>query len=260
VAGKRLPPATDGHPLEQDREPTPPLIGIGLARGAHNRVDHDRDHGGVGRAYRGVKSSLRLSSHNQAADDWANAALSASSEVGGPAVADEQLAQPAIGRLLLKAPLEEQPEALQRVVDLRCLLCDRDHSVELSVIEGVEQALPSWEATVHRADADVGLPGDLVVADFQSTVADQASCGIENALPIALGIPAQRSIITALLERHLKEAIPRRGGSAQPRARFPQTCQPLSLPIGAARCAASRSLPSSGLSQRWVFSSAECRR
>lgn len=68
----------------------------------------------------------------------------------------------------------------------------RDHRVELLVVDGVEELFACREALVHGADADVCLARDLVVADVKAALADPSSRGREDALPVALGIAAQR--------------------------------------------------------------------
>src|SRR5262249_53881415 len=68
------------------------------------------------------------------------------------------------------------------------LLGQRDDLPDALLEQRVEQQLLVREAPVHGADADAGEPCDLVQRDAQAAVREPLAGGLQDALPVALGV------------------------------------------------------------------------
>lgn len=139
-----------------------------------------------------MQAAGRVGARDQLRDDGEDAALCAPGQLGAAAMTQQQLAQAAVGDLLLEVALQELADARPGILELARLLGDRHDGVELRGEELVEQRLASRKATIDRADADLGHARDLVVADVEAVIADQGTRRFQDPPTIALGVASQR--------------------------------------------------------------------
>src|SRR5215469_18758901 len=74
----------------------------------------------------------------------------------------------------------------------------RHHGVDPVLEQLPDQRLLVGEAPVNGADPDPGLTGDVVQGRVEAALGEHLGGGGEDALPVPLGVPAQRPFGSAL--------------------------------------------------------------
>ncbi len=151
-----------------------------------------RDHRG-GRDV-GPHGADRLRPLEQHADGVAQAFLHLGSRLlelePGAHDGDQQVA---LGRALLHHVGEEAEEGTRRVVGVRQRLCIDGERGEPVEQDGLAELLLGREVAVERPHPHTGLLGDEVDGDLDPLEREDGLGGLQNAVPVALGVGSQRA-------------------------------------------------------------------
>jgi hypothetical protein len=180
--------------VEQDRQHAPPDVRRHLARVERGRAQHELQQRQVGGAHVGAQRAVGL----RTLDDPVGQRLDALARSGDAQVAvgrgEDDLMQAPVDGVHLGGVLHEVHEARPRVVLVEGLQRDGLDGRDAVLEERVDQLLLVREAAVDGAHADAGATGDLVQRDLQAVLGEALGGRREDALPVALGVAAQRAV------------------------------------------------------------------
>jgi hypothetical protein len=107
--------------------------------------------------------------------------------------AEQRLLEAAVGDLHAHRPLHEAHEARPRVGIGQRALRERGHGGDAIGEQRLDQLVLVAEAAVGGADADARVARDLVEPDVEALLREQRPGGLEQPLPVALRVGAQRA-------------------------------------------------------------------
>jgi len=126
--------------------------------------------------------------------------------VGHPVLAvggeHHELPQADAGRHGLGRVLQVGDERLPRVGRREGLFRDGHHGVDAVREQLGDEGLLVGEPAVDGADADAGLAGDVVQGGLKAALGEHLGGGEQDALPVPLGIAAQRPLASAAAGCH----------------------------------------------------------
>src|SRR5216684_2141048 len=211
--GKRGDALSDGPHAVQDQGQVPaPDIGIGGVHEVGRLGEHEDDERDVGRPDVGPELPGRLGPLHQPFDQGRVALACDRDQVAAVGGKHQHLPQAEVAGHELGHPLHEGHQAGPGIGDLERVVRDGRDRVETVHEQRLDQFLLGPEPAVDGADPDAGVTGDLVEADLEPALVERLGGRLQDALPVPLGVPAQR---------------PHRVGHVKPPGKKVETVSPL---------------------------------
>jgi cellulose synthase/poly-beta-1,6-N-acetylglucosamine synthase-like glycosyltransferase len=189
----RGPGAVRAQPVEHEGQVPAPDLRPDRQRVLGGRADHELDHRDVGGAQVGAQHPGVLGALHQRADHRQHAPARLLHHVAPVAGEHEDLAQATIAGHHHPGTLEEGNEPGPRVGIGEALLREPGQRVKAFGEQDLDQGLLVGKPPVHRAHPDARARRDVVERGLQPVLGEHLGRRLEDALPVALGVPAQRA-------------------------------------------------------------------